>query len=339
MPNGDIYTVEEFATLVRGKYDTYHDIADDVLVEKILEKYPEYKSKVSTEPVVEKEKPTTVTRPISVMTEKPREIDPSNVRSSLFSDDFKLITGEERINQAVKRQDKKVDRIVNDLIGDDVEENVKIKYKTDIKNLPIETINTLANLSTPEETVTYDLSEVTTYPQIYSPIQSAAAAAMSPSFQGGDMYGQMQDYQNKLDNIQNKLQTEKVKEIEGKLAKDKEDLKVKELSVASKVKNRLIAIEEDLNNLLSKGLGGEEQINNLKKERDVLQQISTVQEAKIDPLKNFMVEMITNLPNEDDPYAQDYLDIYQDKAVDIAEDLLNVDKAILPEGLEAAEGS
>ena len=36
MPNGDVYTVEEFATLVRNKYDTYHDMADDVLVEKIL---------------------------------------------------------------------------------------------------------------------------------------------------------------------------------------------------------------------------------------------------------------------------------------------------------------
>jgi hypothetical protein len=46
MPNGDKYSVAEFATIVRNKYNAYQDIADDVLVEKYLEKYPVYQDRI-----------------------------------------------------------------------------------------------------------------------------------------------------------------------------------------------------------------------------------------------------------------------------------------------------
>ena len=58
MPNGDTYTIKEFANIVRNKYNSYEDISDDVLVEKWMKKYPEYKDRISDKPeevVVEEE--------------------------------------------------------------------------------------------------------------------------------------------------------------------------------------------------------------------------------------------------------------------------------------------
>ena len=46
MPNGDKYSVAEFATIVRDKYNAYQDIEDNVLVEKYLEKYPVYQDRI-----------------------------------------------------------------------------------------------------------------------------------------------------------------------------------------------------------------------------------------------------------------------------------------------------
>ena len=261
-----------------------------------------------------KEKPTTVTRPISVMTEKSREIDPSNVRSSLFGDDFKLITGEERINQAVKRQDKKVDRIVNDLIGDDVEENVKIKYKTDIKNLPIETINTLADLSkTEKEPTTYDLSQVITYPQIDFPTQSAAAAAMSPSFQGGDQYGQMLDYQKQIDQIQ--IETlPKPAEVE-----QVEDVS-KPMQKHTKINNLLNNVNDQLDDLLQfDPIGNEDKINELKSQRTSLENLQKITTESINSFANITKTILEE-------------DMSSDKATAITDLLINTD-ATLYEGL------
>jgi ribosomal protein L22 len=40
-------TVEEFLTRYRNKHNAYYDVADDVLIEKVLEKYPVYKDRLS----------------------------------------------------------------------------------------------------------------------------------------------------------------------------------------------------------------------------------------------------------------------------------------------------
>ena len=39
-------TVEEFLTRYRNKHNAYYDVADDILIEKVLEKYPVYKDKL-----------------------------------------------------------------------------------------------------------------------------------------------------------------------------------------------------------------------------------------------------------------------------------------------------
>ncbi len=49
MPNGNTYTTQEFATLIRDKYNAYSDISDEELVAKILEKYPIYRDQISDE--------------------------------------------------------------------------------------------------------------------------------------------------------------------------------------------------------------------------------------------------------------------------------------------------
>jgi len=40
-------TVEEFLTRYRNKHNAYYDVADDILIEKVLEKYPVYKDRLS----------------------------------------------------------------------------------------------------------------------------------------------------------------------------------------------------------------------------------------------------------------------------------------------------
>ena len=49
-------TVEEFLTRYRNKHNAYYDVADDILIEKVLEKYPVYKDKLTdyTSPEVKK---------------------------------------------------------------------------------------------------------------------------------------------------------------------------------------------------------------------------------------------------------------------------------------------
>ena len=40
------FSVSEFADTIRSKYNAYGDVADDVLVDKYLEKYPVYEQNV-----------------------------------------------------------------------------------------------------------------------------------------------------------------------------------------------------------------------------------------------------------------------------------------------------
>ena len=58
-PEGKL-TVEEFAQVIRNKYNDYNDVEDSVLVSKILEKYPDYSEKVETPIAKDIKKPEVV---------------------------------------------------------------------------------------------------------------------------------------------------------------------------------------------------------------------------------------------------------------------------------------
>ena len=53
-------TIADFASAVRSKYNAYEDVEDSVLVEKIIEKYPEYSSQVEMSTDVKVEEPEAV---------------------------------------------------------------------------------------------------------------------------------------------------------------------------------------------------------------------------------------------------------------------------------------
>ena len=53
-------TIADFASAVRSKYNAYEDVEDSVLVEKIIEKYPEYSSQVEMSTDVKAEEPEAV---------------------------------------------------------------------------------------------------------------------------------------------------------------------------------------------------------------------------------------------------------------------------------------
>ena len=84
-PEGKL-TVEEFAQVIRNKYNDYNDVEDSVLVSKILEKYPDYSEKVETPIAEDVKKPEVVaeeTAPVAAET-------PAVEDTELVSEDISL---------------------------------------------------------------------------------------------------------------------------------------------------------------------------------------------------------------------------------------------------------
>lgn len=60
------YTKKEFATLIKEKYPVYKDLEDNYLVDKIIEKYPQYKTQIQ-EPTIPMQEPKTTTEEPSLL--------------------------------------------------------------------------------------------------------------------------------------------------------------------------------------------------------------------------------------------------------------------------------
>lgn len=89
-PEGKL-TVEEFAKVIRNKYNDYNDVEDSVLVSKILEKYPDYSEKVETPIVEDIKKPEVVAEEtVSVAAETPAVEDAELVSENISLDNQKF---------------------------------------------------------------------------------------------------------------------------------------------------------------------------------------------------------------------------------------------------------
>ena len=315
LPDFETFKVDmqdkEKLTKFRESMSQYYDMPD-IDTFKTDTKFTE---NIITEPTVKKDvgvvdmknKPTTVTSPISVMTEKSKEIDQSNIRGSLFGDDFKLPTSEDRIKESVKRQDEKVDKIVNDLLEEGTEEMVKEKVWTDIKNLPIETINILTDLSkTEEEPITFDLSKVISYPQIDFPTQSAAAAATPEGFEGREYYDQFKEKDEEL--LPKPVQVEQVEDASKPMQKH------------TKITNLLNNVNDQIGDLLQfDPIGNADKINELKSQATSLENLQKITNESISSFTNITQRILEE-------------DMSSDEATAITDLLINTD-ATLYEGL------
>ena len=135
-------TVEEFAQVIRNKYNDYNDVEDSVLVNKILEKYPYYSERVET-PIIKDIEKTEVVAEDAVSVETSAAEDTELVSEDISLDEqpevevFTPNTEGEAYYERLKARDGMMNAEVAAYENWKTENKSKIKEVEDVKVNPV----------------------------------------------------------------------------------------------------------------------------------------------------------------------------------------------------------
>jgi len=229
---------------------------------------------------------------------------------------------------------------------EDIDEQQSIRNQLKKLNLNEEELRDWSSeyLNIDEQFDVIDLPEPPSTP----PNQSAAAAAISPFSSSIDQVdyaayewgGTLMKQQQNIDRMQKTLDYNTQVEADIKESELRESKKIDKLSREKNIENRIKEIDDELSSQAYMNPEMEDKANRLKIERDLLKKILKVEYNSNKKTKNVFRNIIENEVSEDDPYYEDFKNIYNDSRIEeLTNELYNTNKTLLPEGWDPVDNS